>query len=1055
MTAYETMPKFPSIQKFEYFRFSIDMKTPTKQGLSFFGLAAVLHVHACFAQVGSLNLSSGMVASDGTVSLSLTLSSPAGSEPAALEWTFTYPIANVVSISATGGAAAIAAGKSLTCNTAVGSLTCILYGLNTTSIANGVAANLNLTIAPGASSTAVGISNGIGALLAGDPIALSTAGGTVTGSALPTGSAQPKVSGMSCAPSSLGDFTTSTCTVTLSAAAPQGGANVTITNGNALLTAPTSVSVLAVTTAASFTVSTAAIPTDQIATLTATYNGSSAQANLPLVSPVLVSSLGCNPTSLGPNASTTCTVTLSKPAPASGATVAISNTNSSLSTAASITVPATQKTATFSATTAALTADSTATLTAAYNGNSATTTVNLTAPILVSSLSCNPETLAPSASTTCTVALNTTAPTAGITVTIGVGNGLLNAPASILIQSSSQGTFTLKAGSFISNQTGSVTAAYNGSSQTANINLTASTASPTISSLSCSPTGLMSGATSTCSVQLSQPAAAATTVTLTGSALISVPASVVIAPASTSMQFTATAGTINADTAASITAALGASSQQTILTLWSTPTLSSLTCVGTATPYGWAANCSVSMSKPAGNVVVDLTTSSTSVTAPNAVTVPTGATAESFTAFLTGVSPDSVLIVAIYNGVMKSVTLPIKTSSSTMSTSTAGHSMSCLPNSIIVGASAMCRMSLDPTRTGSDLLVTSSSDALRTPDRIAIRPGQRTVEFQVDAVQAVKSVEVAATVGTDVVSDVVSIRRDISRPVQVPGTQFVKYGSDIRFSVSAADEGAMLTTGELPAGAEFDSVTRQFLWTPVSSQVGTYQITFIATNTTGEISRAGVTIEVETGSPVVTGIVNAATRSSEAVCSPNAVASIQGRWLNGGTVSADGMAVPVLSGSPTELNILCPDFGMGTEFHIAVETDKGISQTIRTTGQYATPGIFTVDGSGSGQALALLEGTHQIVMRPNYRMAAQPAAASDRVVIYATGVNSLSNLTVRIGGQEVTPLEITAAPNQPGVFLVRVAVPDGVKSGDVPVSLSGRGYDSVETRSNTVSIVVE
>jgi uncharacterized protein (TIGR03437 family) len=284
----------------------------------------------------------------------------------------------------------------------------------------------------------------------------------------------------------------------------------------------------------------------------------------------------------------------------------------------------------------------------------------------------------------------------------------------------------------------------------------------------------------------------------------------------------------------------------------------------------------------------------------------------------------------------------------------------------------------------------------------------------------------------------------------------VKYGSEVRFSVSVADESATLTTGELPVGAEFDTVTKEFRWTPVSSQIGTHQITFTAMNPAGEKSTAAGTVQVETGSPVVTGIVNAATRSSEAVCSSGAVASIQGRWLNGGTVSADGVSVPVLSASATEVNIQCPAFAAGTEFHLAVETEKGMSQPIRTITQYATPGIFTVDGSGAGQALALLEGTGRVVMRPNSRVAAQPGEASDRVVLYATGIDALSNLRVGIGGQEVSPLAIAAAPNQPGVFLVTAAIPGNIANlGNVPVSLSGDSYDGLKLRSNTTTIVVE
>src|SRR5207302_4097745 len=68
-----------------------------------------------------------------------------------------------------------------------------------------------------------------------------------------------------------------------------------------------------------FSATTTSIPSDQSSTITATYNSTSGTATIGLVSPVTVTSLACAPTSLGQNASSTCTVTLSKAAPRSEA----------------------------------------------------------------------------------------------------------------------------------------------------------------------------------------------------------------------------------------------------------------------------------------------------------------------------------------------------------------------------------------------------------------------------------------------------------------------------------------------------------------------------------------------------------------------------------------------------------------------------------------------------------------------------------------------------------------------------------------------------------------
>src|SRR5579871_5568480 len=59
----------------------------------------------------SLALSSGNAASNGTVALSLTLTSPSGSEPAGIQWTFNYNSSAVTAFSVSAGAASTNAGK--------------------------------------------------------------------------------------------------------------------------------------------------------------------------------------------------------------------------------------------------------------------------------------------------------------------------------------------------------------------------------------------------------------------------------------------------------------------------------------------------------------------------------------------------------------------------------------------------------------------------------------------------------------------------------------------------------------------------------------------------------------------------------------------------------------------------------------------------------------------------------------------------------------------------------------------------------------------------------
>src|SRR6202041_85559 len=103
-----------------------------------------------------------------------------------------------------------------------------------------------------------------------------------------------------------------------------------------------------------------------------------------------------------------------------------------------------------------------------------------------------------------------------------------------------------------------VTVSYNGSSQSVTIALIAPVL---VTSLTCNPSSAISGATSSCTAALSQPAPTATTVTVRStSTLITVPASIVVAAGNATLAFSASIGSISANTTGSIIVTLGASS---------------------------------------------------------------------------------------------------------------------------------------------------------------------------------------------------------------------------------------------------------------------------------------------------------------------------------------------------------------------------------------------------------------------------------------------------------------------------------------------------------------
>ncbi len=321
---------------------------------------------------GTLALSPATSLSNGVATSYLTLTSPFGSEPAGLQWTLTYPPTSVVSINAVAGASSIAAGTTLSCAAIPGSYTCVLAGPHGTVMQNGVVAVVGVAIAPGVASMAISVTNTLGASASANSLPVIGVGATIT--------APVAVSGLSCLPAPLNTGASSTCTVSLNAPAPVGGAAVTLSSNSAALTAPAVVTVGAGSTTATFTATAGTIASNQTATITATLNGSTQAATISLVAPVLLTGLTCTPTSLGAGVSATCTVSVSS---IGGAAVTLSSNALALTVPASAAVGSTNTTATFTATASTTASNQTATIAATLNGSRQTATISLVAIVSV------------------------------------------------------------------------------------------------------------------------------------------------------------------------------------------------------------------------------------------------------------------------------------------------------------------------------------------------------------------------------------------------------------------------------------------------------------------------------------------------------------------------------------------------------------------------------------------------------------------------------------------------------------------------------------------------
>jgi len=193
------------------------------------------------------------------------------------------------------------------------------------------------------------------------------------------------LSAVSVSPSTVVGGTTAQGTITLTGAAPSGGAAVTLSSSNpSVVSVPASVTVAAGTSSAPFGVNTSSVTANTSITITATYAGITRTTTLTVTPPsttttASLSAVSVSPTSVVGGTTAQGTVTLTGAAPSGGAVVTLSSANTSVvSVPASVTVAAGNSSATFGVNTSAVTANTSVTITATFGGVSRTTTLTVT-----------------------------------------------------------------------------------------------------------------------------------------------------------------------------------------------------------------------------------------------------------------------------------------------------------------------------------------------------------------------------------------------------------------------------------------------------------------------------------------------------------------------------------------------------------------------------------------------------------------------------------------------------------------------------------------------------
>lgn len=532
------------------------------------------------------------------------------------------------------------------------------------------------------------------------------------------------LSSVSVSPSSVIGGSAVTGTVTLSAPAPASGSIVALSSSNASVTVPSSVTVQAGHSSATFTVNTLAVSQSASATITASLAGIVRTATL-TVGPATSLKLSLNPTSIYGSTTSTGTITIPSAAGSSGIVVNLTSSSSAASVPATVTIPAGATTATFTVNSAPVSTSTTATLTGKIGVNSATADLTIK-PAILNGITLNPSSVPGGGSSTATVSLNYAAGPSGALVQLSSNNSGAQVPTSVFIAAGATSVnCTITTSTVSSAITATITASQVGQSATATL-----TISPVLlSAVSINPNAVIGGqsATGTLSLKSAAPKGGITVALNSSNSCATVPATISIPAGASSATFGITTTAVTANVFDTITATQSGSSVVASLSVMTLP-LNSLSLSPNSVVGGAASTGTVSLNYPAlaGGISVNLNSSSTAATVPSSITVPAGATSATFNVTTSGIgSAINVTITASQGTVTKTATLTINPPLLT--------SVTVAPISVVGGVSATGSVTVNSVAPAGGLSVslTSSNSNASVPSSVVIPAGATSAQFPI------------------------------------------------------------------------------------------------------------------------------------------------------------------------------------------------------------------------------------------------------------------------------------------------------------------------------------
>ncbi len=351
-----------------------------------------------------------------------------------------------------------------------------------------------------------------------------------------------------------------------------------------------------------------------------------------------------------------------------------------------------------------------------------------------------------------TVTLANPAPAGGAVVTLTTTDATVApVPASVTVAAGqTTATFTIDT-AVTTTTTVTITAAYQGSSLGAPLEVDAAPVAIVPTTLTLSPDSVDGGASSTATVTLAGPApAGGLAVALSSSnAAAQVPASVTIPANSTSATFTVTTSPVTQQVIATLTASAGGVSVTAPLTVLA-PTLERLVLAPSSLPGGQTSTGTLTLTfaAPAAGAVVTISSDNPAAVVPASVTIPSGGTTATFSVTTKPVPKTLIAtITATLGGVSQQARLEVRSARIT--------GVSVAPASLTGGAPAVGTVTLDsPAAVAAGLAVSLASGAAAgtVPATATVPLGATTATFPVTTVVVAAPVVDALTATLDGIS---------------------------------------------------------------------------------------------------------------------------------------------------------------------------------------------------------------------------------------------------------------------------------------------------------------